>query len=570
VLIISLISTYIKLRTNRLIKDKKRLEAEVKARTAELEIKNRQLEETDRIKTHFFTDISHEIRTPLSLIMAPLETISKEETLNERTAGLLDIMKRNAQRLMQLVNQLLDISRLDADSMKISLVKDDIVKCLRILVYEFLSAAETKQIKYIAELPEKEFITWFDKDKIEKIISNLLSNALKFTPREETIQCTIKIEQDIKSVNQPVLNIKITDTGPGIENENLGKIFDRFFRVEGRIESDRQGTGIGLSVTKEFTSLMHGEIKVKSVPGKGSEFYVTLPLGKDHLSAGEYVIMKSESEVAVRKDIKIYDSVLAVDKKGKPSEETLKILIIEDNKDLRDFISENMATRYQVLTAENGRTGINMAFTMMPDLIVTDIMMPDIDGIQLCTRLKNDERTSHIPVILLTAKATADDKLQGLRTGADDYIVKPFLMEELSTRVENLLALREKLRLKYIKPAAPAAIVEKPESVNDRFMAKVIRIIGENVSNFDFDVEMLHERLGMSRMHLSRKIRILTGTSPHLFIRNLRLEKAGELLLKKSGNITEIAYSVGFSNASGFTKAFREYFGVSPKKYSRQ
>lgn len=569
-LVMFIIMSYIRLKTDRLRKDKLRLEAEVKARTAELDIKNRQLEETDRMKTHFFTDISHEIRTPLSLIMGPLETISKEETLSEKTAGMIDIMKRNAQRLMQLVNQLLDISRLDAGRIKISLVKEDIVKCLRILVYEFLSAAESRQIKYIAELPEKEFITWFDRDKVEKIISNLLSNALKYTPKEGTIQCLIKIEQDIKTGNQLLLNIVITDTGPGIENENLERIFDRFFRIEGRIESERHGTGIGLSVTKEFITLMHGEIKVKSVPGKGSEFYVTLPLGKEHLSTGEYVIMKSEPEVAVRKDIKTYDSVLAADKRSKSSEETLKILIIEDNEDLRNFIGENMAKRYQVLTAENGRTGINMAFTMIPDLIVTDIMMPDLDGIQLCSKLKNDERTSHIPVILLTAKATTDDKLQGLRSGADDYIIKPFLMEELTTRVENLLALREKLRMKYTRPAATAAIVEKPESVDDRFMAKVIRIIGENVSNFDFDVEMLHERLGMSRMHLSRKIRILTGTSPHIFIRNLRLEKAGELLLKKSGNITEIAYSVGFSNPSGFTKAFREYFGVSPKNYSKQ
>ncbi len=566
----SLITAYIKFRTYSLQKDKIRLETEVKARTEELETANRRLSEVDRIKTHFFTDISHEIRTPLSLITGPLDTIAKEEVMSTRMSGLIEIMRRNAQRLMQLVNQLLDISRLDAGKMKITLVKDDIVKYLRILVYEFVSAAEAKQIKYIAELSENEFITWFDRDKIEKIISNLLSNAFKFTGPGGTIQCQIKIEQVNKDLVQNILSIKINDTGRGIEKENIEKIFDRFFRVEGRNESNGHGTGIGLSLTQEFTSLMHGEIKVNSMPGKGSEFIVRIPLGKDHLSADEYVLIQSEPGKTSGQSIINYTSQQVTDKKGKTSEGPSKILVIEDNEDLRNFIKENLAGQYHMLGAENGRIGINLAFTMMPDIIVTDIMMPDIDGIQLCTQLKNDERTSHIPVILLTARATMENKLEGLRSGADDYIIKPFLMDELKTRIANLLAIREKLKLKYMNPAAMASSIEKPESVDDMFIAKVVRVISENISNFDFDVEMLHERLGMSRMHLSRKIRILTGTSPHVFIRNLRLEKAGEFLLKKSGNITEIAYSVGFSNASGFTKAFRNYFGVSPKKYSKQ
>lgn len=566
----SLIAIYIKYRTYSLQKDKIRLESEVKARTGELETANRQLSEVDRIKTHFFTDISHEIRTPLSLIIGPLEIISKEEPLNERVSGMVDIMRRNAQRLMQLVNQLLDISRLDAGKMKITLVKDDLVKCLRILVYEFVSAAEAKQIKYIAELPENEFITWFDRDKIEKIISNLLSNAFKYTGAGGTIQCRIKIERVNKDPVQHILRIIINDTGLGIEKENLEKIFDRFFRIEGRSESDGHGTGIGLSLTQEFTSLMHGEIKVNSNPGKGSEFIVIIPLGKDHLTADEYVSIQSELEIRPKQSIINFPFQQSNDKKGKTSEGPSKILVIEDNEDLRNFIKDNLAGGYQMLGAENGKTGINLAFTMMPDIIITDIMMPDIDGIQLCTQLKNDERTSHIPIILLTARATMENKLEGLRSGADDYIIKPFLMDELKARIANLLAVREKLKLKYSGPAAMAASVDRPQSVDDMFIAKVVRVIGENISNFDFDVEMLHERLGMSRMHLSRKLKILTGESPHMFIKNTRLKKATELLLKQTGNITQIAYSVGFSNSSAFTKAFRDYFGVSPKKYLKQ
>lgn len=570
VLILSLIAGYIRLKTHRLKTDKLRLETIVKERTEELEIRNRQLAESDRIKTHFFTDISHEIRTPLSLITGPLDTISKEETMSPGMSGMIETMKRNSQRLLHLVNQLLDISRLDAGKMKLNLINDDIVKCLRILVYEFLSAAESKQIRYIAEIPEKEFITWFDKDKIEKIISNLLSNALKYTPEKGTIECQVNIEEPDHEKKPNILYIKVKDTGPGIEKENLEKIFDRFFRVEGRIEAESQGTGIGLSLTREFTALMHGEIKVNSAPGKGSEFIISLPLGKDHLMGYEYITSLTETGKTVRKEIKSYPPPPSPEKKVGITENNLTVLIVEDNEDLRNFVRENLKGKYQVLGAENGRTGINLAFTMMPDIIVTDIMMPDIDGIQLCRTLKNDERTSHIPVILLTAKVTTEDKLEGLKSGADDYIIKPFIMDELLTRLANLLALREKLKLKYQNPAKSALIVENPESVDDRFMAKVIRVIGENLSNFNFDVGMLHERLGMSRMHLTRKLRILTGLSPHIFIRNIRLEKAAEMLMKNAGNITEIAYSVGFSNASRFAKVFREYFGVLPKKYSKQ
>ena len=563
-----LITGYIRFRIYSLEEDNKRLEDEVKIRTKELELSNRQLEEIDRIKTHFFTDISHEIRTPLSLIIGPLETISKEVTLNERLFELVAIMKRNSQRLMQLVDQLLDISRLDAGKMKINLREDDILKCLRILVYEFLSFAESKQIKYIVELPEKEFITWFDRDKIEKIISNLLTNAFKFTPDNGMINCLIKIDQGETDKNHHILLIKVVDSGTGIENANLDRIFDRFFRVEGRDETVSHGSGIGLSLTRELTSLLHGDIKVTSIPGAGSEFLVSLPLGKEHLSSDEYLILKDPQKKAAVSGILSYPLITTPDKKRKLTEGMKKVLVIEDNEDLRSFIMDSLSDQYQVLGAENGRTGINIAFTMMPDIIITDIMMPDIDGIRLCSELKNDERTSHIPIIILTAKATTDDKIEGLKSGADDYVIKPFNMDELKTRITNLLSIREKLTYRFTGKSE--TLSEKTESVDDRFMEKVISIINKNISNFDFDVRILHEHLGMSRMHLSRKLKILTGLSPHIFIRNIRLEKAAELLFHNTGNTTEIANSVGISNTSGFSKAFRDYFGVSPKKYLNQ
>jgi DNA-binding response OmpR family regulator/two-component sensor histidine kinase len=454
--------------------------------------------------------------------------------------------------------------------MKINLMEDDIVKYLRILVYEFLSAAESKQIKYIADLPENEFFTWFDRDKIEKIISNLLSNAFKYTPVNGMIQCSVQIQPPENQNYRHLLTISVVDSGPGISGENLDKIFDRFFRVEGRSEAESHGTGIGLSLTQEFVKLLHGRIEVRSEPGKGSEFMVRLPLGKDHLQSDEYIVV-SPSGSEKNRSVKAGPvSVALFQGNERIHESRIKVLVIEDNEDLRNFIRENLADKYQVLGAENGRVGLNMAFTMMPDIIITDIMMPDINGIQLCTTLKNDERTSHIPVIMVTAKATTDDKLEGLKSGADDYIVKPFIMDELKARIANLLAMREKLKLKYLNVRITENISEKPESVDDRFMQKVVRVINENITNFEFDVGILHERMGMSRMHLSRKLKILTGESPHIFIRNIRLRRASELLLNNAGNITEIAYSVGFSNASAFTKAFRDYFGVPPKKYSKQ
>jgi DNA-binding response OmpR family regulator len=315
---------------------------------------------------------------------------------------------------------------------------------------------------------------------------------------------------------------------------------------------------------------MHGEIEVISTPGKGSEFLISLPLGKEHLSSDEYVIPDAVPKETATPGIISYSIKSDSGKKSKMSEGTLKVLVIEDNEDLRSFIKESLSGQYHVLGAENGRTGINIAFTMMPDIIVTDIMMPDIDGLQLCAQLKNDERTSHIPIIMLTAKATTDDKLEGLRSGADDYIIKPFIMDELKTRIANLLEIRERLKLKYLKAGTSETAKERSVSVDDLFMEKVFRIINENITDFDFDVSILHERLGMSRMHLSRKLKILTGLSPHILIRNIRLEKAAELILQNTGNITEIANSVGISNASGFSKAFTEYFGVSPKKYLKQ
>jgi signal transduction histidine kinase/DNA-binding response OmpR family regulator/ligand-binding sensor domain-containing protein len=566
IILFVLLAFFVRIRTRAITREKIRLEAIVKARTAELEQKNTQLAEIDRIKTNFFTDISHEIRTPLTLITGPLETIAKEGMLTGRLSAMLEMGIRNAHRLMHLVNQLLDISKLDTGNMKITLIRDDIVKCLRILVYEFLSMAESKRIKYIAELPEKSYVTLFDRDKTEKIVSNLLSNAFKYTPSEGTVKCIVSIVPSDNDEPGKLL-IRVIDSGPGISIEHREKIFDRFYRIEGHHESTGYGTGIGLSLVREFVALLHGSIEVNSVQGHGSEFSVTIPLGSVHLNTEEYIIASVSLSHGERSSLNPNFIKHEQEFSGKSYKERSVILVIEDNKDLRTFIKESFEKDYVFLESENGITGLNTAFTMMPDLIVTDIMMPDLDGVELCRRLKNDERTSHIPVIMLTAKASPEDKIRGLRQGADDYMVKPFNITELETRISNLLQSREKLRSRYSKLNLTGGADHKIESVDDRFIARILKVINANLSNYDFDVESLHEHIGMSKTHLSRKLKILTGLSPGTLIRNTRLEKAAGLLRSKAGNITEVANSVGISNPSNFTKSFRKYFGKSPKDY---
>ncbi len=558
-----LIALYIRLRTRLLRNEKKKLEAEIEKHTRDLEMKNRQLAENDLVKTRFFTDISHEIRTPLSLITGPLETLTREETLTERGSKMVEMIRRNSLRLSQLVNQLLDISRLDAGKMKVNLSEGDLLKSLRILVYDYLSYAESKHIRYIADIPEGELVTLFDRDKIEKIVSNLLSNAFKFTPGDGIIQCIISIEQSL-----PVkVIIKIKDSGPGIDKNQIEKIFDRFYRIEERHETDTRGTGIGLSLVNEFVKLLHGEIYVNSEPGKGSEFVVTVPVGKDHLSAEEYIISEIPSSQTLAKQKHEPEKKIEFAANGLNSNAKLSILIIEDNEDLRNFIRESLAGEYRVMVSDNGNTGFNLALTMIPDIIITDIMMPGIDGMMLCKQIKNNILTSHIPVIMLTARASMDDKLEGLNSGADDYLIKPFSILELKTRISNMLVMREKLKEKYSGLHPATGNGKSILSVDDTFILRVLKLINDNISNFDLDVGFLQDKMGMSRVHLTRKLKVLTGTSPGMIIRNVRMETAADLIAQNYGNITEVANRVGISNPSHFTKAFTKRFGVSPRDY---
>lgn len=560
----------IRLRLSKLEIQKTRLEQEVQLRTLELVEKNRMIEESDKLKTRFFTEISHEVRTPLTLISGLSENLlNKNEEFDESgKLRLIEVIRRNSLKLLKLVNQLLDISRIDAGTMKLILGESDILKFIRTLANEFISMGESRNITLTTRIQEDAHVTFFDHNKLEQVINNLIGNAFKFTPAGGSIICTAKIVTRKNPGDRNYILLDISDTGIGIPEEDRDKIFDRFYRIEGHWDKDGSGTGIGLSITKELVRLMHGQIKVFSEQMKGSSFIVEIPLGTEHLKPAEYVIVQAEKEnsLPVSPDnTDLFEESSELEPEGK-----IHILLVEDNNDLRAYIRDNLMNEYQIIEAEDGNKGLNIAFSRIPDLIISDILMPGTDGISLMNRLKKDERTSHIPIIILTARAELESKLEALDKGADEYLIKPFNISELKARVSNLLAQRENLRLKY----GLLSGYEQPDhqigNTEEIFVSKVIGIIYRHIHEFEFDVGFLQEKIGMSRSNLYRKLIAITGMSPKQIIRTCRMKHAAKLIRNKAGNLTEIAMSTGFSNPSYFTKCFKEYYGVLPREFNNK
>jgi signal transduction histidine kinase/DNA-binding response OmpR family regulator len=561
-----LVFSFIRWRTYRLRKEKQILEEEVARRTAEIRDKNEQISEMDRLKTQFFTDISHEIRTPLSLISGPLEQLAKHQDGNPRVQKWLVTIHRNSQRLMQLVDQLLDISRLDSGQMKLVLQEGDILKYIRVLVNEYLSMAESRHIKLVMNIPDHDWITWYDRDKITKVTTNLLGNAMKYTPAGGIITCRIKILNHSKGPST-MLRMLLADTGPGIPQDHRDQIFDRFYRSGEEIFEEMPGTGIGLSLTRELVELMQGEIQVRSKVGVGSVFMVTLPMGKDHLAEGSYVIRQPGPEKEFPDQ---YPKKTSDQPELEPyGNKAIEILVIEDNTELRHFIRDNLASGYRVTEARDGVHGLEQARKKLPDLVITDVMMPGMDGMALCNALKQEESTSHIPVIMLTAKTLREDRIEGLESGADAYITKPFSMEELQSQIMNLLEQRERLRKKYSGLVGVDWGALTVSTLDEKFLKRITEIIIKEMGDFEFDVGKLQPLVGMSRGHLFRKLKALTGQSPSELIRTMRLKMAAKLIERGAGNITEIAMQVGFSNPSYFAKCFRDQFGMLPREYAK-
>ncbi len=535
-------------------KNKERLERHLEREKLEAE----KWREIDQAKNVFFTNISHEFRTPLTLIIAPLQQMLEKGSGGEKRH--LSGMLRQARRLLNLVNQLLEISRISSGKISLKAVYADIIAPARGIFYSFASYAEQKDIESVFESSAESCRMWFDREKLEHILINLLSNAYKFTAPGGRV--SLHIFHDRDSRQRPCLALKIRDNGPGLTEEEQRHIFDRYYRT--RNTDSIMGSGIGLALVRQLVEVHRGEIRVESTPGRGSSFCVLLPLGRDHLREEE-IVNNTEGSVPPPhpepEEGQIPAETLWV-------EQAPLLLLVEDTDEVRHYIVEIFEGRYNIKTANNGRQALDMARDELPDIIVSDVMMPEMNGYELCRRLKSDSLTDHIPVILLTARATEEDKLTGLQTGADAYVAKPFNPRELRLRVQKLLEqrrlLREKFTRRFIEPPRP----DKSRAADtDRFLRQATQTVMEHLKEESFNVEAFAAAMALSRMQLHRKIKALTGKSTTEFIRVVRLRQAAEMLKNKSGNVSEIAFAVGFNNLSYFVRSFHKQYGVPPSQY---
>ena len=516
------------------------------------------LKELDQLKSRFFADISHEFRTPLTLILGPVENLLSAQPDVEQTRQY-HMIRRNAQRLLRLINQLLDLSKLEAGKMKLEVHRGNIILLIKGITHSFESLVQTKKIQLNFRSEVESAFLYFDPDKIEQILTNLISNAVKFTSNEGTVMVDVKMNERDK-----MLQIDVTDTGSGIPKDQLPHVFDRFYQGSEATRIGETGSGIGLALVKELVELHQGHISVSSVENKGTKFSILLPLKNDRPITDPTKSIENGDQNFIP-DVITDDSVVSlIEEPELTSENTL--LLVEDNPDMRAFIRETLAGTYQVIEAVDGQDGVEKALEFIPDIIISDVMMPRKDGLQLCEILKNDERTSHIPVILLTAKADIESRLAGLERGADDYLAKPFNRDELLIRSRNLLDVRQRLRQRYasLQPHVPAA--DKNVQIEDAFLQNIRSLVEKNLSDSDLEIDALSRLVGMSRSQMFRKIKGLTGQSPSLFIRAIRLNRGKELLETTEMNVSEVAYQVGFSTPTYFSDAFTEAYGIRPSQ----
>ena len=533
---------------------------------------NRLLVQMDELKSRFFSDLTHEFRTPLTLILAPLEEMLSAGAKKNPSRSELKMMQRNAGHLLNLVNQMLDLAKLDAKNLKLDLTENDFINFFKVRVLSFSSLASSKGIKFSYSVPGKPLNTLFDADKLEKIINNLLSNAIKFTGAGGEVKCVLEIVDKAKEM----IRFFVEDTGTGISNDELGKIFERYYQVEGSMRSGTFGTGIGLSLTRELVRLMHGEIHVESEPGCGSRFTVTLQLGKTHLGIDEYTILKRIMPPSAGEGMKpegaekLPGKSEATPERKAGRNDLPVVLIVEDQEDIRNYLAGHIGDNFRVLEAENGVLGLRAAIQYVPDLVITDLIMPGMDGLEMCAKLKEDERSSHIPVIMLTAKTDLPDRLAGIGTGADAYLTKPFHIQEVLLVISKMIEQRKKLRERFstnikLEPGDIAIT-----SADEKFLSRALAVIEDHLGDSGFDVSIFQKEMAMSRMQLFRKIKAMTDQAPGDFIRIIRLKRAARLIEEGFGNIAQITYEVGFNNPSHFAKSFKELFGILPSDYAKK
>ena len=509
----------------------------------------------DMMKIKFFTNVSHEFRTPLTLILTPLEKILRNTAEGEQR-NQFQLIHRNARRLLNLVNQLLDFRKMEVEEIKFNPSDGDIVKFIKEVFYSFSDLSEKKNIHFTFQSSVQKIEALFDQDKLEKILFNLLSNAFKFTPENGSVSVDLNVKSHDHS---KFLEINVKDSGIGIPSDKQEKIFERFFQHDLPKSMVNQGSGIGLSITHEFVKIHGGSINVQSEPGKGSCFTVLLPLTELAHPVVAETVESARLVVDVTDD---YD--IPLEHAGKKP----VLLLVEDNDDFRFYLKDNLKLHYSIVEAKNGKEGLERALAVIPDLIVSDIMMPEVNGIELCKKVKTDQRTSHIPVILLTARTAEEQKIEGFESGANDYVTKPFNFEILQSRIKNLIAQREAFQKTFHKHIDIKATDVHITSLDEKFIHKAIKLVEDNLSDPDFSVEKFSREVGMSRVHLYKKLLSLTGKSPIEFIRAIRLQRAAQLLEKSQLTVSEIAYQVGFNNPKYFSKYFKDQFNILPSAYA--
>ncbi|MDN5216475.1 two-component regulator propeller domain-containing protein [Fulvivirgaceae bacterium BMA12] len=527
---------------------RERLKAKLQLERMELE----KLQEVNQMKSRFFANVSHEFRTPLTLISGPVNDIIEKEDDDGKKAHL-SIVKRNTERLKRLIDQILDLSKLEAGKLEINEKEVSLFKFLNALSSSFLSLAEKKEISYQVQIPASNTTVLMDDEKLEMIVYNLISNALKFTPSGGKV--TINAET-INKNNEDHLILTVSDTGPGLDEKERLAVFDRFYRIRDQAAAN-EGTGIGLALTKELVTLMRGQITIKGDKGKGAIFQVTLPIKIVEVSSIEN---NNDSDPPVAVEIQNPEAM-------QPASEGPKVLIVEDNEDLRQYIKSILKDEHHLMEAGDGETGLRIAKEEIPDLIISDLMMPKMEGDELCRQVKTDERTSHIPFIMVTAKAGRDDKLAGLEHGADDYLPKPFDRKELQLKVKNILLRRERLQEKMRRELMTQPSPGEASSQEDRFILRLREIVEHHLGDDTLNVNFLSREMGMSRVQLYRKLFAVTGLSASDFIRNMRIHKAAELLKSDWGRVSDVAYEVGFNNLSYFTKCFKAQYGQTPSEF---
>ena len=530
----------------------------------QLDIKTKEsekLKEIDEAKSHFFANISHEFRTPLSLIIDPASQLIQNRQSRIKEDKLLNMIIKNGRRLLFLINQILDLSKLKNNKLKLSAKETDIIAFIKPILSAFTSKADTLHIDYKNQLPENKILLWIDREKMDQCFTNLLSNAFKFCKEGE-------VSVEVQEAPDEII-IKISDTGTGIPANQLNKIFENYYQVDGSYSGGMSGTGIGLFLVKEYVEMHKGSICVESEENKGSIFTLTLLKGKNHLLQDQINYEEVPPDIVLES---YTDKEMMADEKPITSQylrEKHSVLLVEDNPDMLEYLSESLSGKYEISYATNGNDGFAKTLEHSPDLIISDVMMPEMDGFTFCKKLKADIRTSHISIILLTARDMDNDKITGLSLGADDYMVKPFNQDELKLRIQNKINLQSKIRSQFLSDFRIKSEDEFRNNMQDQFLQNIFELLEMQYDDDQFGVEKLSELMHLSRKHLHHKIKTLTNQTPTELIRNFRLRKAAYLLSVDAAGVTQICYAVGFSNLSYFSKCFYNFFGQYPSKYNK-